>query len=78
MTQITLNSEQAAILAKANESVLIYLPDGSIAGLLRRDMTPKEPIFTPEEIAEAERRANSPGPWHTTKEVLDHLRSLEQ
>ena len=38
----------------------------------------KQPLFTPEEIAEAERRSNRPGPWHTTKEVLARLKSLEQ
>jgi hypothetical protein len=78
MAKIILSSEQAEILAKANEPVGICLPNGSIAGWLRGDMSPKEPMFTPEEIAEAERRANSPGPWHTTKQVLDHLRSLEE
>jgi hypothetical protein len=37
----------------------------------------RRPMFTPEEIAEAERAANSPGPWYTTKEVLEYLKSLE-
>jgi hypothetical protein len=78
MTQIILNSEQAAILAGASEPVCVRLPDGAIAGFLKRDITPKEPLFTPEEIAEAERRAHSSGPWYTTKEVLEHLKSLEQ
>jgi hypothetical protein len=77
MTQITLSSDQAGIVANATEPVRVCLPNGSIAGWLKRDITPKEPIFTPEEIAEAERRANGPGPWCTTKEVLEHLKSLE-
>jgi hypothetical protein len=76
MTQITLSSEQAAVFANATEPVCVRFPNGTIAGWLKRDITPKEPIFTSEEIAEAERRADSPGPWYTTKEVLDHLRSL--
>jgi hypothetical protein len=78
MTQITLSSEQAAIVSNANEPIRVCLPNGIVAGWLKRDITPKEPIFTPEEIAEAERRANGPGPWLTTKEVLDNLRSLER
>jgi hypothetical protein len=78
MTQITLSSEQAAILSNASEPVCVRLPNGTIAGWLKKDITPKEPIFTPEEIAEAERTANSPGPWYTTKEVLERLRSLDQ
>jgi hypothetical protein len=76
MTQITLNSEQAAVFASTSEPICVRLPNGSIAGFLKRDNTPKEPLFTPEEIAEAERRAGSPGPWYTTKEVLEHLKSL--
>jgi hypothetical protein len=34
--------------------------------------------FSPEEIAAAEKEADSPGPWYTTKEVLEHLRSLDR
>jgi len=78
MTQIILNSEQAAIFNSATEPVRVCFPNGVIAGWLKRDITPKEPIFTPEEIAEAERRANAPGRWYTTQEVLEHLKSLEQ
>jgi hypothetical protein len=33
--------------------------------------------FTPEEIEEAKRGLASSGPWYTTQQVLDHLRSLE-
>jgi hypothetical protein len=78
MAEITLSSEQAAALVGGNETVRVLLPNGSIAGWLKRDITPKECMFTPEELAEAERRANGPGPWYTTKEVLEHLKSLEQ
>jgi hypothetical protein len=79
MTQIVLTSEQDGVFATANEPVAVCRPDGSVAGYLRRKVdTPKEPLFTSEEIAEAERRMHSPGPWYTTKEVLEHLRSLER
>jgi hypothetical protein len=78
MTQIMLNSEQAAVFANASEPVCVCLPNGTIAGFLKRDITPKEPLFTPQEIAEAERRANAPGRWYTTKEVLERLKSLEK
>ena len=30
------------------------------------------------EIAEAKRRLESDGPWHTTEQVTEHLKSLEQ
>lgn len=77
VTQITLSSEQAAVFQDATETVCVRFPDGKIAGWLKRDITPKEPIFTPDEIAEAERRVSSPGPWYTTKEVLARLKSHE-
>jgi hypothetical protein len=81
MTQIVLTNEQASVLASATEPVIVCRPDGSIAGVVSprsKIVTPKEPLFTPEEIAEAERRLDSPGAWYTTREVLDHLRSHEQ
>lgn len=75
MTQIVLTPEQLRILQSADQMVSICRPDGSIAGIMA--LTPKEPIFTPEEIAAAEKNAESDGPWHTTKEVLDRLRALQ-
>jgi hypothetical protein len=80
MTKIVLTSEQAGILAGSSESVAVCRPDGTIAGWISpkaRLFAPEKCPFTPEEIAEAERRMDSPGPWYTTKEVLEHLRSLE-
>jgi hypothetical protein len=78
MPQIVLTSDQDEILATACEPVPVCRPDGSVAGFVspkKQVATPKEPLFAPEEIAEAERRIDSPGPWYTTTEVLDHLRS---
>lgn len=79
MTQIILTPEQAAILDAAVEPVRICHPDRSIAGWITSTMhlTPRNPGLTADEIAQAERRIDSPGPWSTTKEVLDQLRSLE-
>lgn len=33
--------------------------------------------FSPEEIAEAKRCANSPGPWYTSEQVQARLRALQ-
>jgi len=74
MTKIELTPEQASIVSAARGPVRICLPDGSIVGWLKCDITPAEPIFTPEEIAEAERRLDAAGPWFTTEEVLESLR----
>jgi len=81
MTQIVLTSEQARILTQASEPVAICRPDGSIAGWISpgtRFVVPEVCPFSPEEIAAAEQEADSPGPWYTTKEVLEHLRSLDR
>jgi hypothetical protein len=77
--QITLTPDQAAVLAGTQDLVAIRRPDGSFVGWISpatRFIIPNECPFTPEEIAAAEKEAESAGPWHTTQEVLDHLRSL--
>jgi hypothetical protein len=81
MTQIVLTPEQAAVLASTRESITVCLPDGSVAAIIplqSRFIVPDVCPFTPEEIAAAERESESLGPWYSTKEVLDHLRSLDQ
>jgi hypothetical protein len=81
MTEIVLSAEQAAILASAKELVAIRRPDGSFVGWVSptsRFIIPNECPFTPDEIAAAEAEADGPGPWYTTKEVLEHLRSLDR
>ena len=80
MTHIILTPEQAAVLAASNQPVPVVAPNGRCVGWVSPAMNfvvPKENPFTPEEIAEAERRIDSPGPWYTTQEVLEHLRSLD-
>ena len=81
MTQITLTSEQASILATSQEPVAICRPDGSVAGFVSpksRIFVPEKCPFTPEEIAAAEREAEQSKRWSTTKEVLDRLRGQEK
>jgi hypothetical protein len=81
MARIVLTAEQASVLEGACEPVAICRRDGSIAGFVSpkgRLFTPDICPFTPEEIAAAEKEGESPGPWYTTKEVLEHLRSLDQ
>ena len=70
MPYITVDDEQAKIIAGSRETVEIRDRSGRRLGYITHG-------FTPTEIAEAERRANSEGPWHTTQEVLEHLQSLE-
>ena len=75
MTEIVLTPEQMKALESAERMVAICRPDGSTAGFMA--LTPKEPIFTPEEIAAAEQAAET-GPWYTTQQVLEYLRSLDR
>lgn len=80
MTQITLTPEQAATLAGAKGLVALRRPDGTFVGWISpttKFIIPNECPFTPEEIAAAEKEAESEGPWHTTREVLDHLKTLK-
>jgi hypothetical protein len=79
MTQITLTAEQAAALEGAKGLVALRRPDGSFVGWISpstKFIIPNECPFTPEEIAAAEKEAEAEGPWHTTREVLDHIKSL--
>jgi hypothetical protein len=80
MAEIILSSEQLEVLTFAKGLVAIRRPDGSFVGWINPStnfIIPYQCPFTPEEIEEAERRANGPGPWYTTQEVLAHLRALE-
>jgi hypothetical protein len=78
MTQLVLTPEQANLVSQTKGKLPVYLPDGSVAGYLSR-LAPgaDRPVFTPEEIAAAQKAADSPGPWYTTQEVLEHLRTLD-
>ena len=73
MTQLFLTDEQANAIRHANGTIALCDPSGAFIGYVNREVH-----FTPEEIAEAKRRGESPGPWYTTAEVLSHLRALEQ
>jgi len=80
MTQIILTPEQAAVLASTTETIAVCRPDGTVAAFISRKsrfVIPEVCPFTAEEIAAAEQESESSGPWYSTQEVLDHLRSLD-
>ena len=71
MTKIILTDEQAQALVSSNgEDVLLVDSAGKRLGSVLR------PTFSETEIAEAERRAGDGGPWHTTEQVIAHLKTL--
>lgn len=67
MTQLVLSDERARVVAETGEGVELVDRDGRHLGYVSTG-------FSSQEIAEAERRARSDGPWHTTDEVLGHIR----
>ena len=80
MSQITLTSEQEKVLSQGNYPIAIRHPDGTTVAYLTRAgnlYSGGGPEFTPAEIAAAEEALKSNGPWYSTQEVRDHLRSLE-
>jgi hypothetical protein len=70
MPEIILTEEQATVLASATGPVAVKDRDGNLLGRL-------EPALTPAEIAELKRRAASPGPWFTGKQVQARLEALQ-
>ena len=80
MTQIVLTPEQNAVLNAASEPVAICRPDGTVAAVISPQspfIAPKICPFTPEEVATAIKESDGPGPFYSTQEVLDYLRSLD-
>ncbi len=71
MTQIVLNDDQLNAVRAAKDAVALRDAQGNLIGYI-------SPPPSQEVIAEAKRRLHSSGPWFSTKEVLEHLNSLEQ
>ena len=71
MMRIVLSDDQANAVQAATDVVEIRDRRGSLLGYI-------SPPPGDAEIAEAKRRLESNGPWHTTEQVMDHLKSLEQ
>ena len=70
MSPIMLSEDQTRLLAHG--PVPVCDSQGNLVGHI-------EPIgFTPEEIAEAKRRAALPGPWYTGEQVRSRLAALEE
>src|SRR5262245_54579430 len=70
MPEVLLTADQARIVAEAWGPVCVRDPAGKIVGHI-------EPVLSPELIAELKRRARSPGPWFTGKQVQARLQALQ-
>jgi hypothetical protein len=70
-TYIVVDDQQASVLSGCDGPVQVRDRAGKHLGYVTRS-------YTPEEIAEAQRRLLSDSPRYTTEQVLAHLRSLER
>ncbi len=79
MLEILVDAEQAKLIAETETAVPVLDPNGKLIGHVVRVPKDKEspPPLTKEQIAEAEKRLGSEGPWYTTEQVMNHLHSLE-
>jgi hypothetical protein len=71
MAQIILNDEQAKAVQAANGALELRDSRGNLLGYV-------SPPISSAEIGEALRRLHSDGPWYTTQQVLDRLKSVER
>ena len=71
MTRIVLSDDQARAVQAAAGVVEVRDGRGNLLGYV-------SPPPSDAEITAARRRLESDGPWYTTREVMDHLKSLEQ
>jgi hypothetical protein len=72
MPELVLDDLQAKIVTEATGAVPIVDRSGRVIGHAEPICTP----LTPDRVAAAEQRLDSDGPWLTTSEILQHLRSL--
>ena len=71
MSHIVVDDRQAKIIAEAAQTLEIRDQRGNHLGYVAHR-------FTDEDVAVAKRRLQSDEPRFTTREVLEHLRSLER
>jgi hypothetical protein len=72
MDQLILSTDQIRTVVAAIGDVPVCDTTGNFLGYLHRNP------FTPEEVAQAMKARNSAGPWRTSAQVQERLRSLER
>ena len=71
MVKITVDAHTAEAIRSSDALVPVHDERGECVGYVM-------PPLSDEELKEIARRLDSDGPWYTTAEVLEHLKSLEQ
>jgi hypothetical protein len=77
--QLVVSDEQASMIVAAATPVPVHDQAGRLIGYVTPATDRKAPSAGPaaSQIREAEKRLDSNGPWYTTAQVMEHLRSLE-
>jgi hypothetical protein len=73
MFEIIVDDEQARVIGQTRAPIPIRDRAGQLVGLA----VPSKSCSTAARVAEAETRLDMDGPWWTTEQVLNHLRSLK-
>ncbi|MGI8982382.1 MAG: hypothetical protein ACR2FY_24385 [Pirellulaceae bacterium] len=79
MSKIVLTSEQAEALGRSDYPIAICRPDGSPLAFITKSgkvYSANPPVFSAEEVAAAEREADTCTTWYTTAEILERLNKL--
>lgn len=75
MMQLTLTSDQVALLSGSDSSMLVCGADGHVVGVLAKTVTAADlkNAFSADEIAAADREYRQTTARRTTQEILDRL-----
>jgi hypothetical protein len=79
MDTISVPANLADVLGKATAPVELVNERGELLGKFSpASSTPAGDELSPAELAAIKSRMSSPGPWHTTEQVLTHIQSRGQ
>ena len=78
MTLVTISDEQARVIANSPGPIVFVDLSGRELGKFEpiTKSAKSEHTLSETDLAELKSRLNSPGPGKTTKELLDHLKSI--
>ena len=78
MLDIVVSDEQARILAQTPGLLIVRDRQGKVLGRAFRVVQyDTKPVLTPEQIAQAEKRLDSDGPWYPLEKVCERLRPAQ-
>jgi hypothetical protein len=77
--ELVVDDEQARLIVESRAPIAIRDRRGRVLGRIVREDSEDAPprTWSAERIGELEQRLDSDGPWYSTEEVLEHLKTLE-